>query len=166
MCDKCKVLAHVGVTSSTSMQNCEQYCNAQSGLKCEKAWMPAGHSCQGGSPIGCGEATAKYAVCQCATAAQVKTISCAETEFALMGSEASTEPTSCVAECPPGYYEMVRGNGRKFCLRCLGVSRRRRAQTCTNCPSGEIEEINSDECQNIQDTCDKQQCQPCMDCMN
>lgn len=69
---------------------------------------------------------------------------------------------------------------QQVCSLCQGSARRRHTQyqgnminatmtegsdACTRCPAGEIPQIDADECQSIQDTCDKKDCEACATCM-
>lgn len=79
-----------------------------------------------------------------------------------LGPDGST----CVDDCPPGWTKTGgSGNEPRECKICSGSSRRRRADECNRCQAGFIPKIDSDECQNIQDTCTADQCEGCLQCM-
>jgi len=69
---------------------------------------------------------------------------------------------TCVEDCPPGFLEGKDG----VCRRCYGLTSRRRAKKCHPCAAGHVSRSDSDTCQNVQDTCDKEQCGPCKDCLD
>lgn len=68
--------------------------------------------------------------------------------------------SQCVEECPPGYLD-----GAGVCKRCYGTTDRRRATTCRPCKGGHVSKMDSDRCQNLQDTCNQEQCGPCKECI-
>merc|ERR1711988_862104 len=51
--------------------------------------------------------------------------------------------TSTTATCYPGYYTRRRSVS---CDKCTGNTRRRRAQSCTSCPSGQKDNFEADAC--------------------
>merc|ERR1711924_383499 len=71
---------------------------------------------------------------------------------------------TCLEDCPPGYIRKPnkRGRGGK-CEVCQGWTSRRRNNVCNRCPAGKVSRGGSDDCQNMQDSCDDL-C-PCKECM-
>lgn len=76
---------------------------------------------------------------------------------------------ACLQTCPPGYTEegQIDTAGAstvvgRVCQVCRGKVV---AGQCESCESGFISHIDSDVCQNLQDTCTTEQCTPCDVCM-
>lgn len=74
-----------------------------------------------------------------------------------------TSSGDCLDHCPAGQYTSAEND--YVCTDCNGVSRRRRANICTGCPPGNVNNPGFDNCQNIQETCDHGSCEACADCI-
>ena len=72
---------------------------------------------------------------------------------------------SCVETCPPGYINVdtATTSGVGKCEVCQGKVHTK--TSCSPCPNGHISLENSDECQNLQDTCQPSQCEACAGCI-
>merc|ERR1719265_2916778 len=83
-----------------------------------------------------------------------------------MNGKYLTEQGSCVGECPPGWIEQGDSNEGRKCTLCQGKSDRRRTRSCQPCQAGFVSKTDSNDCQNLQETCTTEQCVSCKECLD
>jgi len=88
---------------------------------------------------------------------------CASDMFLL---EPSNGENTCVKDCPPGYINSKDEDaGYGICTVCKGSSARRRTEVCNKCSPGTVPMANSNDCRNMQDMCDEDECTNCKACL-